>query len=61
MVERKALTKVTIILWQKSVSNNVPLTRGGQNVKNQNIEGWERRKFFLDDQNVENKKIRMSN
>ena len=33
---------------------------GGRNVENQNIEGSERRKLFLDDQNVKSQKIRMS-
>ncbi len=31
--------------------------RGGRNVKNQNVEGSERGKYFLDDQNVENEEV----
>jgi hypothetical protein len=34
--------------------------RGGRNVKNQNIERSERRKYLLNDQNVESQKIRTS-
>jgi hypothetical protein len=30
------------------------ILRGGRNIENQNVEGSERRKYFLDDQNVEN-------
>jgi hypothetical protein len=33
--------------------------RGGWNVKNQNIEGSDRQKYFLDDQNVKSQKIRI--
>ncbi len=32
--------------------------KGGRNVENQNIEGSERQKYFLDDQNVKSQKIR---
>ncbi len=30
--------------------------RGGRNVENQNTEGSEHRKFFLDDQNIKSQK-----
>jgi hypothetical protein len=36
------------------MKKRLTLTRGGWNVENQNVKGSERRKYFLDDQNVKN-------